>query len=470
MTIQAESIESLRTAVRGGVITPDDAGYDEARRVWNAMIDRRPALIVRAAARRTSSPLSTSPATTICRSPSAAARTTSPGSGTCDEGIVIDFSDMKAIHVDPGRAPSRAEPGVRWSEFDRETQAFGLATTGGTVGDTGIAGLTLGGGFGWLGGTLGMTVDNLLSADIVLANGSWSAPSASKTPISSGPCAAAAATSASSRRSSTSSIRSARRSSAAWSCIPFRSAREVLRFYGEFIRQAPDASDGGCALLIRARWSEGVRASSSRMPVQSGEAEGGAADQAFGTPLVDMIGPFPYVAQQSLLENAMPPNMLNYWKADFVVARSSDGVIADRDRRLQHVRGRRCRRCCFFRFTARRARLRPTPPPTRIASGIHAGIYSLWNDPAEDRQHIEWVRQTWKPCSRTCRAACTSTSSAKTRATIASSRRMPATTSVCGDQGEVRSGESVQPERQHQAVRWVGGFRPEKGSDIHWVL
>src|SRR5690606_22421367 len=82
-----------------------------------------------------------------------------------------DFSDMKSIRVDPDRRTARAEPGVKWTELDRETQAFGLATTGGTVGDTGIAGLTLGGGFGWLGGVLGMTVDNLLSADVVLASG-----------------------------------------------------------------------------------------------------------------------------------------------------------------------------------------------------------------------------------------------------------------------------------------------------------
>src|SRR6185436_8493637 len=91
--------------------------------------------------------------------------------GTCDDGLVIDFSSMKAISVDPAARRARAEPGVKWTEFDQATQAHGLATTGGTIGDTGIAGLTLGGGFGWLEGACGMTIDNLLAADVVLADG-----------------------------------------------------------------------------------------------------------------------------------------------------------------------------------------------------------------------------------------------------------------------------------------------------------
>ena len=93
------------------------------------------------------------------------------GRGTCDDGLVIDFCDMKAMRVDPAARTIRPEPGVKWQEFDRETQTFGLATTVRTVGDTGIAGLTLGGGFGWLEGTCGMTVDNLLAADVVLPDG-----------------------------------------------------------------------------------------------------------------------------------------------------------------------------------------------------------------------------------------------------------------------------------------------------------
>src|SRR5215204_3724042 len=171
MTVQAESIEGLRTAVRGSVITPADAGYDDARRVWNAAIDRRPAAIVRCrAAADVIAAVNFARDNHLPLAVRGGAHNVA-GRCTCDDGVVIDFSEMKSLRVDQTARTARAEPGLRWSEFDRETQAFGLATTGGTVGDTGIAGLTLGGGFGWLEGSLGMTVDNLLGADLVLANG-----------------------------------------------------------------------------------------------------------------------------------------------------------------------------------------------------------------------------------------------------------------------------------------------------------
>ena len=131
-----------------------------------------------------------------------------PGYGTNDGGLVIDLSPMKGIRVDPGTRTVRAQGGVLWRELDHETQAFGLATTGGTVSNTGIGGLTLGGGLGWLMGKHGLTVDNLLSADVVTADGAVPArPARRRTPTSSGRCGAAAATSASSRPSSTGSIR-----------------------------------------------------------------------------------------------------------------------------------------------------------------------------------------------------------------------------------------------------------------------
>src|SRR3954469_23467773 len=171
MTTAAGSVEDLRAAVRGTVITPADAAYEDARRVWNAIIDRRPAAIVRCrAAADVITAVNFARDNHLPLAVRGGAHNVA-GRCTCDNGIVVDFSEMKSIRVDPAARTARAEPGLRWSEFDRETQAFGLATTGGTVGDTGIAGLTLGGGFGWLEGKCGMTVDNLLSADVVLADG-----------------------------------------------------------------------------------------------------------------------------------------------------------------------------------------------------------------------------------------------------------------------------------------------------------
>ena len=171
MAVGADAIREFRQAHRGDIITPEDARYEQGRRVWNAMIDRRPAIIAR--------PRSAADVIACVRFARAERLQVAvrggghsiAGRGTCDDGIVIDFCDMKGMRVDPVAQTMRAEPGAKWQEFDRETQAFGLATTGGTVGDTGIAGLTLGGGFGWLEGKFGMTVDNLLSADVVLGSG-----------------------------------------------------------------------------------------------------------------------------------------------------------------------------------------------------------------------------------------------------------------------------------------------------------
>ncbi len=147
--IEEAAVEKFRAVLRGRLLGADDDGYDEARKLWNGMSDRRPALIARCAGTAHSF----------------------PGHSVCDGGLVIDLSPMKGIRVDPVTRTARAQAGAKWIDFDHETQAFGLATTGGTASDTGIAGLTLGGGLGWLSSKYGFTVDNLISADVVLADG-----------------------------------------------------------------------------------------------------------------------------------------------------------------------------------------------------------------------------------------------------------------------------------------------------------
>jgi FAD/FMN-containing dehydrogenase len=171
MAIGLRSVDQLQKGHRGALITPDDPRYDEGRRVWSAMIDKRPAIIARCrGAADVIAAVNFARESGLTLALRGGAHSIA-GRSTCDDGLVIDFADMKSIRVDPTARVARSEPGVRWTEFDAETQAFGLATTGGTIGDTGIAGLTLGGGFGWLEGRCGMTVDNLLGADVVLADG-----------------------------------------------------------------------------------------------------------------------------------------------------------------------------------------------------------------------------------------------------------------------------------------------------------
>ena len=156
--------DEFKAGLRGQLLSPDDDGYDRARKLWNGMFDRRPALIARCAG-----------AADVIRAVSFARDNrlavavrggghSFPGHSVCDGGLVIDLSAMKAIRVDLRTRTARAQAGVKWIEFDHETQAFGLATTGGTDGDTGIAGLTLGGGLGWLSSKYGLTVDNLVIA------------------------------------------------------------------------------------------------------------------------------------------------------------------------------------------------------------------------------------------------------------------------------------------------------------------
>jgi FAD/FMN-containing dehydrogenase len=166
-----ESLTTLRSHLRGVVVAPADASYDTLRRVYNACVDRRPAAIVRCAG-----------ASDVIHALASAREADLPisirggghnvaGRAVCHDGVMIDLSAMKSIRVDQTRKRMRAEPGVIYKEFDHETQAFGLATTGGTVSATGIAGLTLGGGIGWLMRVHGLACDNLVSADVVTADG-----------------------------------------------------------------------------------------------------------------------------------------------------------------------------------------------------------------------------------------------------------------------------------------------------------
>src|SRR3954452_24982225 len=165
------AVEALRAELRGPVIAPGDAEYDQARQVWNGMIDRRPAMIARVAgAADVITCVNFARNHDVVLAVRGGAHNV-PGNAVCDGGLVIDYSAMKAIRVDPAQRTARAEPGVKWGEFDREVQAFGLATTSGTFSDTGIAGLTVGGGIGWLGGKFGLVSDNVLSFDVVTADG-----------------------------------------------------------------------------------------------------------------------------------------------------------------------------------------------------------------------------------------------------------------------------------------------------------
>lgn len=177
-TLDESVIDKFAAALRGALLRPGEVGYDAARKVWNGMVDKRPALIARCAG--------TADVIKCVRFAREHDLLVSvrggghnyAGKSVCDGGLMIDLSPMKGIRVDPARRTARAQAGLRLGEFDRETQAFGLATTLGVNTDTGIAGLTLGGGYGWLGGKYGLACDNVVSVDVVTADGRFLTASA----------------------------------------------------------------------------------------------------------------------------------------------------------------------------------------------------------------------------------------------------------------------------------------------------
>ena len=393
MTIRADALDNLRQRHRGDLITPQDTRYDEARRVWNAMIDRRPAVIARP---RGAADVIACVQFARAQSLPIAIRGGGhniAGRCVCDDGVVVDFADMKGMRVDPEAKTVRAEPGLRWTEFDRETQAFGLATTGGTIGDTGIAGLTLGGGFGWLEGKFGMTVDNLLGADVVLADGRLVHASSQEHSdlfwaLRGGGGNFGVVTSFEYRLHEVGPM-----IIGGLVMHPFPRATEALRFFAEFMRTAPDELVAAAVLLTG---PDGNKACGIAAAYPGDLAQGErivAPLKQFGPPVLDVIGPMPYVAQQALIEAAMPPNVLNYWKAEFL--RDISDVAIERAVDAYSRVASPMSSILFYpiRGAASRVAVDATAFPHR--TGYHLGIYSLWTDRAQNDANIAWVRETW---------------------------------------------------------------------------
>ena len=170
--IATAAVETLGDGLRGSLLLEGADGYEEARRIWNGMIDRRPAIIARCVGTA-----DVVDAVNFAREHDLLVAVRGgghnvAGNAVCDGGLMIDLSQMRGVHVDPKARRARAAGGATWGDFDAETQAFGLATTGGLISDTGVAGLTLGGGIGWLSPSYGLACDNLRSVDVVTAEGS----------------------------------------------------------------------------------------------------------------------------------------------------------------------------------------------------------------------------------------------------------------------------------------------------------
>src|SRR6266700_1553404 len=244
-------VQDFADGLRGRLLRPDDGGYDEARKVWNGMIDRRPALIARCAGvADVIASVRFARTHGILVSVRGGGHNIT-GNAVCEGGLMLDLTAMKSVRVDPVGRTARAEAGLTWGEYNRETQAFGLASTGGVVSTTGIAGLTLGGGLGWLGGKHGLSCDNLLSADIVTAEGRFLTASADQHPdlfwgLRGGGGNFGVVTSFEYRVHPVGPVL------AGMVLHPMTKAREVLRFYRDYARTCPDGLTAFAALMTSA--------------------------------------------------------------------------------------------------------------------------------------------------------------------------------------------------------------------------
>ena len=328
------STDQLRGRIRGQLIQPSDEAYDQARRVYNAMIDKRPGLIVVCA----------DVADVIAAIDYARENRmlvairggghNGGGLGTCDGGIVIDLSRMKGVRVDPTAHTARVGGGCTWGEVDHATHAFGMAVPTGTISTTGVGGLTLGGGIGHLSRKHGLTIDNLLSADVVLADGRLVVASSDRNEdlywaLRGGGGNFGVVTSFLFRLQP---VKTVYAGPTFW---PLEQADGVMKLYREFISDAPEDIGGFFAFLtvppapMFPEHLHGKTVCGAVMcyagPLDKGESVAKPLRQ-FGPPLVDFVGPVPYPALQSMFDALVPAGLQNYWKADFV-EKLSDPVI-----------------------------------------------------------------------------------------------------------------------------------------------
>jgi len=391
LVLDAATVQGFKTSLRGPLLHPSDASYDDARKVWNGMIDRRPALIARCAgAADVITAVNFARTHHLLVSVRGGGHNV-PGIAVCQGGLMIDLAGMRSIRVDPVRRTARAEGGTTWGDFDRETQAFGLATTGGVVSSTGIAGLTLGGGLGWLAGKYGLACDNLIAADLVTADGQLRHVSASEHPdlfwgVRGGGGNFGVVTSFEYQLHAVGPVL------AGIVLYPFTKAKEALTVYRDFAMACPDEVNTIGALLT----------SPDGVPVVAiGVCYNGDLDvgervlrplRAFGSPLADEIRPMAYCQVQTLFDAAFVRGQRYYFKSNFM-QRISDGAIDVLIERFPTIPSPLS--LVYFEQLGQAAhRVGATATAFSHRDALcDWGCDAVWLDPAADGVHIAWTRE-----------------------------------------------------------------------------
>ncbi len=402
--IAESALSELRKSLRGQLLFPGEQAYEEARKIHNAMIDRHPAVIVRCAG-----VADVMAAVKFARSQGI--RTSVRGTGhnvagisLCDDGLVIDLSAMKGIHVNPVARKARVEPGVTWGEMNHDLQAFGLAATGGYVGTTGVGGLTLGGGLGWMVRKHGCALDNLLSADVVTAEGELVRASAKENAdlfwgIRGGGGNFGIVTSFEFQ------VHPAGTVLAGLVMHPLSKGREAMRFWRKYEETAAEEMSNS-VVIFTAGTELPVPDMLRREPIVAlggvwvGPLEEGERAlrplREYGPPAADIYQPMPYSAAQTMADFLWPKGLYSYWKSSFLKS-LSDGAIDT-----------------IMDFCAK------TPSPRTVVVIEHDGdsawsrvpeddtafghrnwpynmvITTMWTDPKDSDANIQWTRNFWE--------------------------------------------------------------------------
>ena len=392
-SLASEAVEELKQKVRGEILLPQEDGYDKARAIWNGMIDKYPALIIKCAG-----PSDVIQAVNFARQHQLllavkAGGDSFAGRSVCDGGLMVDLSRMRGVRVDPLKKTARAEAGALLSDLDHETQAFGLAVTAGVVSHTGIAGLTLGGGQGYLMNKYGLTIDNLLSVDMVLADGRLVTASETENSdlfwaIRGGGGNFGLVTSFEYQLHQVGSM-----VVGGMLLYPLQQAREALHFYREYAMNTPDEMsvvagiptlpDGTRAFAFVVGWMGDIEEGLKQLePLRK-----------FKEPIADLINVIPYTQLQKSFDAGVPHGMHRYNKMGYLPD-LSDEVI---DIVLKHTEQISPYSVVLFNcMKGAVTRVAPdkTPFPYRNKQW-YFDITSQWTDPAEVDEHLFWTRSFW---------------------------------------------------------------------------
>ena len=388
------AIEELKKQVRGEVLQPADAGYDEARTIYNAMIDRRPAVIVRCSgtadaaacvrfAREHDLPLSIR-----------GGGHNVAGNAVCDGGLMLHMGKLRGVRVDVKNRTATAQPGVTLGDYDRATTSLDLVTPVGVVSGTGIAGLTLGGGLGWLMGKYGLACDNLIGAEVVTAEGKIVQASETENAdllwgLRGGGGNFGVVTEFRYR------LYPLEPTIAGLLIYPLEKSKEVLRFFREITPQCPDELAVAAALL---NTPDGLPAC-GLVVCYNGDPKQGekvlAPIRAFGPPVADAVGPVPFIQHQSLFDPAYPPGRFHYWKAGFMNALPEEAMEVA----IEHFARRPSPMAALMFEHMHGAASRVPAEATAFAhrfNHYNFSAFGVWENASDNDVNRKWVQDFWQ--------------------------------------------------------------------------